>query len=132
MTELYVARTLTVSIARSPDHVYCYVSDPTNLPSWSFFDSVVRSGDRWLARSSAGEAFVRFVPANDYGVLDHIVEVAPGQELRMPVRVIPNGDGSELIFTVIRTPESTDADFERDTSTVQKDLQTLKNILEAD
>ena len=131
LSELHEARTLTVSIGRPPGDVYDYVSDPTNMPYWSFFDSVVESGGRWLARSSAGEVFVSFVPANEYGVLDHTVELAPDQEIRVPMRVIPNGEGSELIFTVIREVGGTDDEFEQDVSTVRKDLETLKNLLEA-
>ena len=72
-----------------------------------------------------------FVPANEYGVLDHTVELAPDQEIRVPMRVIPNGEGSELIFTVIREVGGIDDEFEQDVSTVRKDLETLKNLLEA-
>jgi hypothetical protein len=131
MTKIFEARTVTASIARPPRAVYDFVSNPANLPTWSFFDSVVQSGDRWLATSSAGEAFIAFAPANDFGVLDHTVHPATGGEVSMPVRVIPNGGGSELIFTVLRPEGSTDEEFDRDVATVTRDLQTLKSLLQA-
>lgn len=131
MSQLHEARTVSVSIAAPPGTVYEYVSNPLNLPNWAFFDTVVRSGDRWLATSSAGDADVSFAPANDYGVLDHVVKPAAGGEVSMPVRVMPNGDGSELIYTVFRPEVYTDEEYDRDVATVKKDLQTLKSLLEA-
>ena len=44
-----------------------------------------------------------------------------------PMRVIPNGEGSELMFTLFRLPRMSDAEFVRDASLVERDLLTLKD-----
>ncbi|HEV7208098.1 MAG TPA: SRPBCC family protein [Mycobacteriales bacterium] len=127
---MFEARTLAVSVRRPPEVVYAYAADPRNLPAWSFIESVEPAGDRWLARTSAGPVLLRFAAPNTLGVLDHDVELAPGKVLRVPMRVIANGDGSEVLFTLFRQPGTSAAAFEQDARTVGEDLAALKAVLE--
>jgi len=46
------------------------------------------------------------------------------------MRVVPNRDGSEFIFTLIRQPGMSDAQFAKDKAAVEIDLKTLKDLLE--
>jgi hypothetical protein len=46
------------------------------------------------------------------------------------MRVVSNGEGSEVIFTLFRTPGMTDEILERDIRWVTGDLATLKDLLE--
>jgi hypothetical protein len=46
------------------------------------------------------------------------------------MRVVPNADGTELIFTLFRLPGMTDEKFEQDAKLVLTDLMALKNLLE--
>jgi hypothetical protein len=46
------------------------------------------------------------------------------------MRVVPNGEGSEFIFTLIRQPGVSDGQFAKDQAAVEKDLKTLKGLLE--
>jgi hypothetical protein len=73
----------------------------------------------------------RFVPPNELGVLDHHVELPDGQEVLNPMRVVPNGAGSEVIFTLFQRPGMSDEEFARDARTVETDLRKLKSVLEA-
>jgi hypothetical protein len=43
---------------------------------------------------------------------------------------VPNGSGSEVLFTVFRQPGMSDENFAKDTAMVEQDLQTLKLVLE--
>jgi hypothetical protein len=47
------------------------------------------------------------------------------------MRVIPDGDGCEVVFTLRRLPDVSDEDFERDAGLVQADLTRLKHVVEA-
>ena len=49
-----------------------------------------------------------------------------------PMRVVPNGDGSEVMFNLRRLGDMSDEDFSRDAGLVQADLERLKRVLEAD
>jgi len=46
------------------------------------------------------------------------------------MRVFPNHDGSELVFTLYRRPDMSDQDFAEDAKAVEKDLAKLKTLLE--
>jgi hypothetical protein len=72
----------------------------------------------------------RFVERNDFGILDHYVRPPHGAEIYVPLRVIANGTGSELVFTLFRLPGMTQEEFERDAATVLQDLTSLKRVLE--
>ncbi|MEP7025062.1 MAG: hypothetical protein ABJB47_14970 [Actinomycetota bacterium] len=47
-----------------------------------------------------------------------------------PMRVIANGDGCEVLFTVRRLPGLSDEDFTRDVGLVAADLTRLEQVLE--
>jgi hypothetical protein len=129
-TRLLKARTLAVSIGCAPGRVYDFVSDPRNLPRWSFFRSVTRSGDQWVVDTPDGPVGLRFVEANELGVLDHYVKLGSGVEIDVPMRVIPNGEGSEVLFTLFQAPDMSDERFAEDAKQVEHDLATLKAVLE--
>lgn len=127
------SRTLTVSVARDADTVYQFVSNPENLPRWAtaFCQSVRKVDSDWVMQTPAGEMKVRFVPANAFRVADHFVSPTPGAEIYVPLRVLPNGAGSEMVFTLFRQANMLAADFARDIELVRSDLQSLKRGLEA-
>lgn len=125
---------VSVFIARPPAEVYEFASDPKNLPRWASGlarSEVRRVGDEWIADAPFGEMKVRFAPRNAFGVMDHDVTLASGVTVHNPMRVVPNGAGSELTFTLLRRPEMSDEDFARDRDTVGSDLRRLKQLLES-
>jgi hypothetical protein len=71
-----------------------------------------------------------FAPENEYGVLDHEVVTPSGDTVYVPLRAIADGDACEVVLTLRRAPGMTDAEFERDTALVTRDLVLLKKVLE--
>jgi hypothetical protein len=112
--------------------VYAFASDPANLPRWApgLGGSVVQVDEDWFVETPQGRVRVRFVPANDYGVLDHEVLTPSGETVYVPLRAIADRDGCEVIFTLRRSAGMTEAEFERDTALVTGDLALLKKVLE--
>jgi len=125
-------RHISVSINRTPDEVYEFVSNPINLPHWAtgLSGSIRKEGDVWVADSPMGRVEVSFVEKNGFGVLDHHVTLESGVTVYNPMRVVANRKGSEVIFTLIRQPGMTIEEYARDAATVQKDLRILKALLE--
>jgi uncharacterized protein YndB with AHSA1/START domain len=124
---------VTVTIARPPAEVYAFASDPRNLPRWAAGlarSEVRQDGADWIADAPFGRVRVRFAERNPLGVMDHDVTLANGDTVHNPMRVVPNGAGSELVFTVIRRSGVSEEEFARDTAAVEKDLGTLKDLLE--
>ncbi|MFD4345609.1 SRPBCC family protein [Streptomyces coelicoflavus] len=128
------SRHLGIHIDRTATDVYAYASDPANLPAWAhgLGGTIEKVAGEWIADSSPlGRVTVVFTPRNDLGVLDHHVTLPSGETVHNPVRVIADGTGSEVVFTLRRQPGTTDADFERDTAMVTADLARLKDLLES-
>lgn len=77
-----------------------------------------------------GRVKVRFAEKNPYGVMDHDVTLPSGEVNHNPFRVLTNGDGGEVVFTLYKLPRMNDAQFDEDAAMISRDLKTLKEILE--
>ncbi|KAA0111828.1 SRPBCC family protein [Mycolicibacterium sp. P1-5] len=134
MSDTNESRHISVWINRSAADVYRYAADPAHLPEWAAGlarSEVTRVGDTWVAQSPMGEITIEFTPANDLGVLDHVVKLPSGEPVFNPLRVVPAGDEwSEVVFTLRRRPEMSDDDYAADAAAVSADLATLKRVLE--
>jgi uncharacterized protein YndB with AHSA1/START domain len=132
MTTTFPVRLVSVSIARPPGDVYAFAADPENLPRWAtgLGGSIERVGGEWVADSPMGKLKIRFAPHNAFGVLDHEVELESGASFLNPMRVVANGSGSEVTFTLFRMPGTTDDAFAADVHAITTDLAALKRLLE--
>ena len=127
------AHNISISIELDFDGVYEFTSRPENFPRWAtgLATALEPEGEHWVANTPDGQVRVRFTSQNEYGVLDHHVTLPDGAEIYSPMRVVSNGSGSEVIFTLFRTSEMTDETLARDIEWVTKDLGVLKGLLES-
>lgn len=124
---------ISIYIDRSPADVYEFAANPENLPRWAAglaSSDLKRNGDAWVAEAPFGTVKITFAERNKFGIMDHDVELESGVVVHNPMRVVPNGDGSEFIFTLFRQPGMSDQQFVEDRGAVEKDLATLKALLE--
>jgi uncharacterized membrane protein len=123
---------ISLSINCPADQVYEFASNPENLLKWAagLGDSIKNINGDWIAESPMGRLKVKFADKNKFGILDHEVTLPSGAKLYNPMRVFPNNDGSELIFTLYRQPDVSDRMFEQDSEAVTRDLEKLKTLLE--
>ena len=126
------SRHISVSIARPADEVYDFVGNPENLPRWAsgLAGTIELRDGEWISDSPMGRITIRFADRNPFGVVDHVVTVASGATFLNPMRVLPDGDDSELVFTLRRAAGVTDEDYERDAATIAGDLAEVRRILE--
>lgn len=128
------SRHLSIVIDRPPTAVYEFAADPANLPRWAAglaASAVERVDGQWVAHSPMGRVTISFAERNPFGVLDHVVTLPTGETVYNPLRVLPDGDASEVVFTLRRQPGMTDEQFDEDADAVRADLDSLKRILEA-
>lgn len=125
--------TLAVSIDRAPVEVAAFVADPRNLPQWAggLCKSVRQVGNDWIIDTVEGEVGLRFLGPVDEGVLDHVITLSPEIEIYVPMRVVPNEQGSEVLFTIFQPPAMTEFRLQQDIVLVKNDLQQLKRVMEA-
>jgi hypothetical protein len=126
------ARALSVRINRTAAEAYEFLSLPENFGKWAsgLSSPLRRSGDDWVVETAEGQAIVRFAERNVYGVLDHQVRLPLSGAVYVPLRVVANGAGCELVLTLFRRPKITDAQFAADAEWVQRDLEAAKRLLE--
>lgn len=126
------SRAITLRINRPFHQVYGFLAYPANWNSWAFGmgRNIRFTQDGWIADSDGGITKVHFTPKNSFGVVDHTVIRPSGQRVYVPMRLIANGSGCELIFTLFREPNMSDAQFDSDSGYVQRDLNGLKKLLE--
>jgi hypothetical protein len=126
------SRTMSISINRDPKIVYEFVSNLQNLPKWASmaFRSIKQENGEWIVETPQGSAKVSLTERNQFGVLDHYVKISAGIQVFVPMRVVHNCDGSEVIFTIFQTVDMTDERFIEDIKMVEQDLNNLKKIIE--
>ncbi|MEJ2865707.1 SRPBCC family protein [Actinomycetospora flava] len=133
MTE---TRLLSTVIARPWKDVYAYAADPRHLVDWAagLANAQVEPAPGrpgvWIVDAPFGRSEVTFAPDNEFGVLDHVVRMPDGTDVPNPLRVVPLGDGAEVVFHVRRRDGMSDDDFAADAAAVAEDLDTLRRILE--
>ncbi len=124
--------TLSISIAAKPDDIAAYVADANNMPQWAggFCKSVRKAGEDWVVETGEGDVGLKFLGPIAAGVLDHVVTLGPGLQVYVPMRVVPNEDGSEVLFTLFQPPAMTESRLQQDMALVNADLARLKRVFE--
>jgi hypothetical protein len=127
------ARIIHRTIRRDWRTVYAFAAKPENMPLWAsgLASGLTRDGEDWIADGGPiGNVRVRFAPPNDFGVIDHTVTLPNGLVVENALRIVPNGDGCEVMFTLLRQPDMDDAAFESDAAHVTRDLEALGKLME--
>jgi uncharacterized protein YndB with AHSA1/START domain len=126
------ARTLSVFIDRPWREVYESIWRPPFFARWAagLSDASLRQqGDRWLANGPDGAATIQFAEYNEFGIMDHRVVLADGQEIHVPLRVVQHGAGAEVMLTLFRLPGMSDEKFEADAALISADLAALQSLV---
>lgn len=129
----FLSKHISISINRPATQVYDFASNPENLPKWASGlsgSSIQKVGNDWVSESPMGRIKIKFADKNSFGVLDHDVTLPSGETFYNPMRVFPNDDGSELLFTLYRRPGTSDEEFAKDAATIEADLRMIKSLLE--
>ena len=127
------ARTFSITINREWQALYEQIWHPEFFPQWAsgLAESGLREeGGLWLADGPEGPIRIRFTPHNSHGVMDHHVDLGEGAEVYVPLRVVQNGDGAEVMLTLFRQPGMDEERFAADIRWINRDLKALKNLVE--
>lgn len=132
MTTLKAVKHIGVSIDLPTERVYEFVSNPENLPKWAsgLGGNIENVNGDWFAEAPIGRIQIKMAEKNPYGVLDHDVVFESGVTFYNPMRVVRNGGGSEVVFTLYQQAGMSEEKFAEDIEWVERDLKTLKELLE--
>lgn len=127
------SRTVSVSINHDWQALYEWSWRPEFFTRWAsglIGSDLRRQGDLWLADGADGPIRIRFTPHNAYGIMDHWVDIGSGFDIFVPMRIIANGEGSEVLLTLFRQSDMDDERFSTDIKWVMRDLKRLKALIE--
>ncbi len=132
MTTLETA-TVTVTIDAPLETVSADIADPSSHLEWAtefFSGSAEDKGDgTWqmnVARMG-GPVLMRIDGDTALGVIDmYLAPVGAPFGAPLPVRVIPNGGGSDVLFTLTRFPDQTDQEWNEGLRSMKRELGNLK------
>jgi polyketide cyclase/dehydrase/lipid transport protein len=124
------AETRTISIAARPHVVLDVVADPYNLPRWApaFARAVRPAGEDWLVDQGEGEARITVRVSRPHGTVDLLA--AADHDRGAFTRVVPNGDGSEYLFTLFFAEGTDEAAVSRQMTVVEEELQRVRALCE--
>lgn len=128
------ARTLSISIACNWRELYEKIWKPVIFPQWAsgLAQSQLRqNGEYWTGQGAEGPIRIRCSGHNAFGVMDHWVEIESGGTVQVPLRIIENGDGAEVLLTLFRQPGMDEEGFENDAAWVRRDLEKLRHLVES-
>lgn len=127
------SNTQQVTIDVDHRHVFAFLADPGNLPKWAvgFCRAIRRDEDRWIAQTSQGDVAIRYVTDPDLGIIDFHIFLGPETEVTAFSRVLPNGDGSEYVFTQFQPSGMPDAVFEAQVRALTEELVVLRALMHA-
>lgn len=125
--------TLTVTIDAPYERVARDLADPVTHPEWAheFFSGPTRrgEGDEVVVPVPlmGGDARFRIESDLEHGILD--LYLAPlGAELGppLPVRLVPNLDGVDVLWTLSRPPGLPDEPWRAGCESMQRELESLR------
>ena len=127
------AKTISVSINCNWRDLYEAFWKPETFPKWASGlsnSSLEKAGEDWKARGPEGPIRIKFTDHNPFGVMDHWVDLGQGRVIYVPLRVVENEKGAEVLLTLFRQPEVTDSKFAADEDWVKRDLLAPKALVE--
>jgi hypothetical protein len=121
------SETRQISIQAPPAAILDLVGDARALPRWApnFATTVQPDGDHWIVN---GELHIDLRVDRTYGTID-ILRVEHPQTGAYS-RVVPNGEGSEFLFTLFFPDGSEDAAVTRQMEVVEEELRTIRALCE--
>lgn len=128
MPTILPSLTEAISIAAAPASVLDLVGDPEQLPRWApgFARAVRRDGEYWIVENAAGEQRVRVRVVRELGTVNFL---APNAERGAFARVVPNGAGSEMVFTLTLPAGASDEDVRAQREVVAAELATVRALV---
>ena len=120
------SRTITMSVSRKTGEVFDAIlnSPPKIMP-----DAKQNGDGSWSFSTPRGNANLKFKHNKTFGILDHLYQDEENL-WDVPMRVVPSGNESEVIVTIVKPDTLTDAQFDERMKEINQLFENLKQIVE--
>ena len=120
------SRTITISVSRKTGDVFdAILASPPKMMT----DAKQNDDGSWSFSTPRGNANLKFMENKTFGILDHLY-VDDESSWAVPMRVVSNGDDSEVIITIVKPDVLTDEQFDERMKELELLFENLKKIIE--
>jgi hypothetical protein len=121
------SETRQISIPAPPDKVLDIVGDARALPRWApnFAETVEADGEHWVVN---GELEIDLRVRRELGTVDILRPRLPPTGAYS--RVVPNGEGSEYLFTLFFPDGTPEEAVTKQMTVVEEELRTIRALCE--
>jgi len=101
------------------------------LPPKMMPDAKINNDGWWSFTGPHGKSRLKFNENKSLGILDHQF-VDEESSWNVPMRIVSNGDFSEVVITLNKPSEINDEQFNQRVSEINEMVNSMKNIIESE
>jgi hypothetical protein len=122
------SRTITITVEKKTGDAFDAI---LKLPPKMMPDAQLNDSGWWLFTGPYGKSMLKFNENKSFGILDHQY-VDEESSWDVPMRVVSNGDVSEVLITLNKPDEITDEQFDLRVEELSDMFNSMKNIIESE
>ncbi|MCV0410089.1 hypothetical protein [Nitrosopumilus sp.] len=121
------SRTITITVKKKTGDAFDAIlqAPPKMMP-----DATINDDGWWLFTGPHGKSRLKFNENKSLGILDHQF-IDEESTWNVPMRVVSNGDFSDVVITLNKPDELTDTQFDQRISEIGDMVVSMKNIIES-
>lgn len=120
------SRTISIIVNRKTGDTFDAI---LNCPPKMMPDAKMTFDGWWSFSTPRGNARLKFNENKSLGILDHMF-IDKESKWNVPMRIVSNGDESEVIITLIKPDELTDEQFNERMIEIEQVFGNMKKIIE--
>ena len=122
------SRTITITVEKKTGDAFDAI---LKIPPKMMPDAQLNDSGWWLFTGPYGKSMLKFNENKSLGILDHQY-VDEESSWNVPMRVVSNGDVSEVLITLNKPDEITDEQFDLRVEEISDMFNSMKNIIESE
>ena len=120
------SRTISITVEKKTGDAFDAI---LKIPPKMMPDAKINDSGWWSFTGPHGKSMLKFNENKPLGILDHQY-VDEESKWDVPMRVISNGDDSEVISTIIKPESLSDEIFDERMKEIEKLMLSMKQIIE--
>jgi len=120
------SRTITISVAKKTGDAFDAI---LKMPPKMMPDAKINDSGWWSFTGPHGKSMLKFAENKSLGILDHQY-IDEESKWDVPMRVVSNGDFSDVVITLNKPAELSDSQFDQRMTEIGDMVLSMKNIIE--
>ncbi len=120
------SRTITITVEKKTGDTFDAI---LNMPSKIMPNAQINEYDWWVFTGPYGKSMLKFNENKSFRILDHQY-IDEESSWNIPMRVVSNGDVSEVVITLNKPDEITNEQFNHRIEELSDMFNSMKNIIE--